>query len=243
MGYRAEVTGGTTNFSNPFMKGAKFTYGADAKFTSTDASAFWERNKYHNFYAYYPDDLTVIEGTATEAPKVELAVTPTSGIAQDVMHAKAVGTAVYDGTVLSANLRFTHRLSKVKFKITKDDNANATELQKIEFLMGKNAGAFDVITGAISGTTGAATLSTAALTQTITGTALDVTGEWIVLPEDVINGIKVTVDGVDITTVDKSIPTAQGKIRVITITIKAGSIEMTSSIEKWGTDEDQNIDA
>lgn len=243
MGYLADATGETTNFSTPFMDKVKFTYGADAKFTSNDNNALWKTGKFHNFYAYYPNDLTVTNGTATDAPKVALAVTATSGIAQDVMHAKAVGAVAYSGTAFSEKLAFTHRLSKVKFKITKDAKASATTLQKIEFSMGKNAGSFDVISGAVTGTASAVALSTGVLNQTINGTAQDVTGEWIVLPDDVINDIKVTVDGVVISTTDKSITTAQGKIRVITITLGAGGIEMTSSIQEWGVDDDQNIDA
>lgn len=241
LGYRKETVGAAADFATPFLKsdnmmGEVFTYNADKKFKSASEAAFFHRGKAHDFYAYHPHNLPINTLTAA-APTATLSVISGTGIGIDVMHAKSLATSLFNGRH-TTNLAFTHRLSKVKFKIKKEANAPATVLSGIEFAMGKNSGSFDLTTGAITGTAAAVTLTATGLNQTVnTGESQAIAAAWYVLPDDALSNIKVTINGQLIaTTATGNITTAQGKIRLITITVKEQSVEMTSSIEPWVED-------
>ncbi|MEG2855900.1 fimbrillin family protein [Bacteroides sp.] len=236
IGYRGDLTGSTTDFSNPFMDKLEFTY-SDEKFTSTSDNAYWQRGKTHNFYAYYPSDLS-INPLTTAAPTAVLNVNSNTGINIDVMHAKAE-TGVYYAKIKTATLAFTHRLSKIQFKIVKEANAPMAKLSKIEFTMSKSKGEFNLATGVITNSGEHVTLATSTeLSQIINPNPVQtVNGEWIVLPGDTINNIRVNINNVSIAVKELSgTVTKQGEITTIIITVKAAGIEITSSIEPWSTD-------
>lgn len=240
IGYREDSQKPTTDFSAPFMDKAVFTYGND-KFTSTSADAIWQRGKAHNFYAYYPSNLA-INTLTTAAPTATLAVTTGTGIGIDVMHAEQQ-TAVFNKTVTSAALAFTHSLSKIKFEVKKEDSDTPySELTTVEFNMANQTGEFNVATGAVANSGGNVVLSkTVAPAQEITTTAVSVLGtEWIVLPSDDISGVKLTINGQQIDATNLTGATTEaGKITTITITVKATGIEMTSTITPWTDDNNE----
>lgn len=238
IGYREATATATTNFATPFMNKAEFTYN-NSKFTSTDATAFWKRGMAHNFYAYYPSNLTINALTAT-APTATLTVAANTGIGFDVMQANAE-TAVFDKTSTSAALSFTHRLSKVKFNVIKEANAPLSNLTVVKFTMANNTGTLNVATGEVTNSGSNVVLSKTATeteTQEITTTAaLALKTEWVVLPNDKISDVKLTINGMELTATNLAgTITAAGKITTITITVKATGIEITSAITPWVED-------
>lgn len=236
--YCRDAAGAIADFTKDiFMNNVKFTYNG-TQFTSTPA-IMWRDSKVHNFYAYYPTTLTVTNNaTGATAP---LTVVETTGIAaaNDVMIAN-VNTLRYNGGQTSAELKFKHILSKVRFRIKKGSpGVPDAKLTNLEFKMKSKAGIANLVTGAVTNNFGVVKLSKDlyATPVTTTSTALtDVPGSWLVLPADEIREMILTVDGKKIESYS-TIATKAGKITTITIVIGESAITLTSEIEGWGADD------
>lgn len=242
IGYKAGAAGTPTDFTSPFMNKVEFTYATTgSKFTSSPVT-YWERGKFHHFYAYYPRTLTVVDGTASAAPTVALTVAAGTGVADDVMGAKIENTAAFDATNGNTSLlAFTHNLSKVKFAVKlADASVPASTVSAVSFAVDKNAGTYDITTGVVAASGSTATLTKTGLSQAATASAVTVKDgvndvSWFVLPGNVISDVKVTINGQEISAsnLTSNLTTEKGKITTITITIKANNIEFTSSIAPW----------
>lgn len=243
IGYRAPAPGPTTSFNSPFLKETEFTYNATKEiFTSSATTAFWQLGKAHNFYGYYPSSLTpTISSTTITAP---LTVTPGTAVAQDVMLAQTQ-TPVYNGaTALSTDLTFSHKLSKVKFIIKREPDATPSKLTAIEFQTSSKAASIDLTTGNVTLTPGKVTLSKTFAPLTITAAEQAVPAEWIVLPNDLLSNIILTIDNKKMKLINagSTTNTVQGKINVITITVKANKITFTTDITPWSDAPLKDID-
>lgn len=248
IGCIADIAGQTTDFSSPLLNGVEFNYGSN-KFTPTTANtaAYWQFGKVHNFYAYYPSTLAIKAGGNGVDPTSTLSVVAgETGIAHDVMHAKVENLEKFTGAAGTAGntalLNFEHKLSKVRFRVLKENTSDADPvLNKVEFTMAHDAGIYNVATGAVThGTTASAVTLSKTMNQTVSTTdAKDVDAEWTVLPADKLSGIKLTIGTrvLTATITGGAITTAVGRITVITLTIKPSGVVFTSAtLEDWGND-------
>ena len=133
------------DYSSPFMDNISFTY-ATNKFATTNASAVWERNATHHFYAYYPLATTTetngykyTAGTASVAPTVSVTVqTGEEGVKQDLLWSNLTSKKFTGAsTEFSADkmkLQFAHKLARIAFKVVKkDENVPESALKAVSF--------------------------------------------------------------------------------------------------------------
>lgn len=241
VGYKG-VTAPTTDFSTPFIANSTYKYVTN-KFESTETvKAIWELGATHHFYAYYPSTLTAgscvyTAGTTTDAPKIDVTVPASTGIADDLMGAHTVDVE-YNGSVKTSNLVFNHKLSKIRFVIKLSDaTAPAAKLTALEFKMSNNAASYNVVTETLGALTlGDVTLAKTGLDVDATEAGVAVAGtEWLVLPGDTFKDIKATINGAVVAVTGLTAPvTEQGKITTITLTVKGSAITFTASIVPWG---------
>ncbi|MEG1120216.1 MAG: fimbrillin family protein [Bacteroidales bacterium] len=223
IGYRTDNAEKITDFSDPFLNKVEFTYGSNNVFSSApNANAYWQLGKFHNFYAYYPSNLNIIAGGNNITPTTTLTVARGTGIVDDVMHAN-IESYKFTGATATAQLNFTHKLSKVRFKVSLNQQNNPTVLNKIEFTMKHSTGTYNVVNGDVTNLTGnSVSLNKARMEQQVNATPTDVNAEWIVLPGDTLSNIKLTINGPQelfVTIPNGIITTTVGKVTTIAITI------------------------
>ncbi|MEG0519257.1 MAG: fimbrillin family protein [Bacteroidales bacterium] len=224
IGYHADKAETITDFSAPFLNKVEFTYGSNNVFSSVpNANAYWQLGMFHNFYAYYPSNLDITAGGNQIAPTTALTVKEGTGIVEDVMHANIENYKFTGAAGATAQLNFTHKLSKVRFKVClkQQDNFSFIVLNKVEFTMGHSKGTYNVVHGDVTNLTGnGVQLNTVVKEQLVNTTPTDVNAEWVVLPGDTLTDIKLSINGPqELLATIPDITTAVGKITVITISI------------------------
>ena len=234
-GYKGETAPSAP--ATAFLSNAAYTY-TTGSFKTSDANAYWERNKKHYFYAYYPLDATnaPVTTAAGADPIVKVTVGTENGAPVDLMWASLDSGLQYAGTAPAAALTINHKLSVVRF-VVKTENAGVTAaLTNVAFTVDKNTGELNVRTGALAESGTAVTL-TKAVNQTLSTSDYTVEG-WtpLLLPSAQISDIKLTINGTELTAAMTTAPVLEaGKETTITITVKGTGLDLTGSRVDWTT--------
>lgn len=231
--YRLDAPGTTVDFSTPFLDKVEFTCDAAGIFSCTSTDAIWKVGKAHNFYAIpVARDVTRGDNGITTTPIKVAAVTGIAA-ADDVIVAKTE-MLLYDEIKTTANLKFTHMLSRVQFKIRKNAGDPMAILTSLDFKMASNECVIN-IAGNVIKTAGSVPLGKDFSAAPIEVTDLVELGDWMVISGDVLSDIMLTINGVKMNIVGatNTVTTQAGKVTIITVTVNQGKITFTSKIEPW----------
>lgn len=244
------------DYSSPFMDNISFTY-ATNKFATTNASAVWERNATHHFYAYYPLATTTetngykyTAGTASVAPTVSVTVqTGEEGVKQDLLWSNLTSKKFTGAsTEFSADkmkLQFAHKLARIAFKVVKkDENVPESALKAVSFKVDYKDASLNLITGELtkgSQITDANKISlsktlTTAETITVDGSGNATCGDFspIIIPGTAISDLTLTINEQTLTVSDLSTLTfKEGDITTVTITVNSKGVEFSAAITDW----------
>lgn len=191
------------------------------------------------FFAFHPNAIATYTTGSTPTVKYDLTTLP------DIMHAAGVSGTLSETVHSAVSLNFTHKLSKVAFKVKAGDGfpTTGTTVSKMEIKNVRTEVTLDIETGILTytgATTG--TITHENVNQAIGSDISDVICPTLLEPEKTYD-LTVTVNNIPYTLTGLTTP-KQGQAKNIVLTFTGTDMSATSSITDWDNttpDENQNI--
>lgn len=210
---------------------------ADGNGGFTHQSMFYPMSgKNIDIYAVHPYSPSADLNTELSFSVAPDQTTNTGYLQSDLLFASTANVSRTKNSIL---LNFSHKLSKLEFTVLKGDEADLTDLNKINILNIKPSVSLDITSGVLGNASGSAVNITA---KGVHGTAnadeTEVSGiEAIIIPQSIAAGVKlfeITIGDVKYYyTTTEELTFLEGKKYNLKLTIRQTGIELISSIEDW----------
>lgn len=154
----------------------------------------------------------------------------------DLLYASKANVSRTKSSIL---LNFSHKLSKLEFTVLEGDEADLTDLNKINILNIKPSTSLNMISGVLGNASGSAVnIAAKGVHGTANADETEVSGiEAIIVPQSIAAGVKlfeITIGDVKYYyTTTEEVTFLEGKKYNLKLTIRQTGIELTSSIEEW----------